>query len=647
MDLKRLGPYRIVGMLGCGGMGAVYEAVNEETDEPAAVKILSTMMSQQQGFRHRFEAEIETLRKLRHPNIVRLHGFGEQEGLLFYGMELVAGSSLEQELQRGRLFNWREVAQIGIETCRALRHAHDRGVIHRDIKPANLLLTADAHVKLSDFGIARLFGNTGLTGAGNVLGTVEFMAPEQADARPVDPRTDLYSLGAVFFALLAGRPPFRAASPLKMLEKQRSAKPKPVRRYAPDVPAELESIISQLLEKDPNDRISNASLLSRRLEAMLHALAHMPDPTHKNLGQTVEAAFDLPPPTATNGRADEAGSPGPPATNGHQPKVGRSVPGDAGEPEPPSTAHGPLSEAKEMPETKVTSAFRAYSASDSGHQPQVGPGEASGGAGGLSDTAEAGDSGEKPSSHFTVVPEEELDRIEPEEPLPRALISLQTWVLAIGLVAIGLAAWYLLRPLSADALYTRIKDRTADRKISSLLEAADHIEEFLLRFPHDPRCQELRQHEKEIELHGLRRRLERLRERPDKEALLPIERAYLEALDLGQHHPEGAIEKLLAIMDLYGDWADDSGPTGQCLELVQSDLGRLRLQLEAWRADDLSVLESRLDRADELGRSDSADERQRAREIRQAVISMFAEKPWASEAVERAREALAAEGESK
>ena len=265
----------------------------------------------------------------------------------------------------------------------------------------------------------------------------------------------------------------------------------------------------------------------------------------------------------------------------------------------------------------------------------------------MSDTAEAGDSGEKPSSHFTVVPEEELDRIEPEEPLPRALISLQTWVLAIGLVAVGLAAWYLLRPLSADALYTRIKDRTADRKISSLLEAADHIEEFLLRFPHDPRCQELRQHEKEIELHGLRRRLERLRERPDKEALLPIERAYLEALDLGQHHPEGAIEKLLAIMDLYGDWADDSGPTGQCLELVQSDLGRLRLQLEAWRADDLSVLESRLDRADELGRSDSADERQRAREIRQAVISMFAEKPWASEAVERARETLAAEGESK
>jgi len=143
MKIERLGPYRIVRELGRGGMGTVYEALNLQTDEPAAVKLLSAAMAREEGFREWFEAEIETLRKLNHPNIVRLFGFGEQDEHLFYAMELVHGRSLEQELKRGRPFNWPEVTRIGIETCRALRHAHDRGVIHRDIKPANLLLDAD------------------------------------------------------------------------------------------------------------------------------------------------------------------------------------------------------------------------------------------------------------------------------------------------------------------------------------------------------------------------------------------------------------------------------------------------------------------------------------------------------------------------
>ena len=120
MDIEWLGPYQIVGKLGRGGMGTVYEGVHRETGEPAAVKLLSAALAQEEGFRVRFEAEIETLRKLNHPNIVRLFGFGEQEGHLFYAMELVDGNSLEEELRRGRRFDWREVARIGIEICRAL-----------------------------------------------------------------------------------------------------------------------------------------------------------------------------------------------------------------------------------------------------------------------------------------------------------------------------------------------------------------------------------------------------------------------------------------------------------------------------------------------------------------------------------------------
>jgi len=618
-----------VDTVGHGGMGAVYRAVNEETGEPAAVKILSGALSKRGGFRERFEAEIEALRKLRHPNIVRLFGFGEQDGLLFFAMELVDGSSLEEELQRGRLYTWREVARIGIETCRALRHAHDRGVIHRDIKPANLLVTSDGRVKLSDFGIAKLFGNTGMTAAGNVLGTVEFMAPEQADARPVGPRTDLYSLGAVFFALLSGRPPFRAATPLKMLEKQRSVRPEPVRRYAPNVPAELESIIGQLLEKDPKDRISNASLLQRRLEAMMHALAHLPDSAGADLGRTVDGALGLPHSTRPDHSSDDE-------------HLRETKPLDEVV-EPSAPPEGQPVASHDMPETKVTSAFRAYARRDSSAD------EAADEAWQTADTVESDESEqEQPGDHFTAVDEEELDRVEPEEPLKRSLIAPQTWVLAVGLIALGLTAWYLLRPLSADALYGRIMAVAGDREISSLLAAEDDIQEFLARFSHDPRCLELRQFEKEIELHELELRFERrVKGRVGAETLLPIERAYLEALDLGEYYPHRAIAKLQAIVDLYDYRVNDSGPIGQCLQLVKRDLKRLRRQLEVEGEDGLAVLADRLDKADELSRSRSTEEKKTAHKMRQAVIDLYGDDPWASEAVERARRALAAEGEGR
>jgi len=633
VNLTTLGPYRIMGMLGQGGMGAVYRAVDEETDEPAAVKILSASMSKHVDFRHRFEAEIETLKKLRHPNIVRLFGFGEQDGLMFYAMELVDGSSLEQELQRGRLFTWRETAQIGVETCRALRHAHDRGVIHRDIKPANLLMTGDGHVKLSDFGIARLFGTPGLTAAGNVLGTVEFMAPEQADGRPVGPRTDLYSLGAVFFTLLTGSPPFRGPTPLKVLEKQRSARPELVRRYAPAVPSELEGIIDELLQKDPQDRITNASLLLRRLEAMLHALAHVPDEREGDLSRTVVDGAD------PRGGSEASGAEAPECLD--QTKTSDEIPAD------PPTADGPPADADEMAETRATSAFQAYLAAGS-------PG------GDASAVPVAGEPtevvAEKPADHFTPVAEEELDQTEKEDQLPRPLISLQTWVLAAALIVLGLTAWYLLRPLSEEKLYQRIERRTADQEISSLVEAEAHIQEFLGRFPHNPKSATLREYQRKIDLHRLERDIQ-LRLRSSKgllgddakngarEGVRLIDRAYVEAIRLSRDDPERAVEILEAILALYRDKAK-SPPIGLRLELVEDRLGKLRQQLETWREEDLRWLIARLKTADHLGRSESAEEQQKAGRIRRGVITLYGDKLWAQEAVRQAREALAAEDDS-
>ncbi|MGD9645964.1 MAG: serine/threonine-protein kinase, partial [Pirellulales bacterium] len=272
MPLEKLGPYRLGRRLGRGGMGTVYAAVEDTSREPAAVKVLSAHLADEEGFRERFEAEIETLRKLRHPNIVRLFGFGEQDDVLYYAMELVEGTSLEEELQAGRRFTWQEAAQIGIQVCRALRHAHDHGVIHRDLKPANLLAARDGTIKLSDFGIAKLFGNVGMTGDGGVVGTAEYMSPEQADSRPVTHRADLYALGAVLYALCAGRPPFRARSLVEMLEMQRTAMPDPLRRFAPDVPDEFAEIVAALMSKDPEARPPTALVLGRRLEATVRGL---------------------------------------------------------------------------------------------------------------------------------------------------------------------------------------------------------------------------------------------------------------------------------------------------------------------------------------------------------------------------------------
>ena len=273
MQLTRLGPYEIGKPLGKGGMGSVYAATDTQTGQRVAIKALTPHLAAAEGFRERFEAEIESLKTLKHDGIVRLFGYGEEDGVLFYSMELVEGISLEDELKAGRRFNWREVSNIAIQLSLALKHAHDHGIVHRDIKPANILLYGDERVKLADFGIARLFGTTSLTTAGGVLGTADYMSPEQAEGRPVTARCDQYSLGGVMYALLAGRPPFRAKNLPQMLQLQRFANPEPVRRYAPDTPEQLEQVIMQLLAKDPANRFPNTQVLARHLQAMVMALS--------------------------------------------------------------------------------------------------------------------------------------------------------------------------------------------------------------------------------------------------------------------------------------------------------------------------------------------------------------------------------------
>jgi serine/threonine protein kinase len=277
MQPEQLGPFRIGHVLGRGGMGAVYEGVHEQTGETAAVKVLLSTLQEDDELRLRFEAEIDTLKRLRHPNIVRLFGFGEEQGMLYYVMELVDGPSLHQEMKRQRLFQWHEVAKIGLEMCFAFKHAHDRGITHRDIKPANILLERQGSIKLSDFGIAHFFGAQRLTEVHSVVGTLEFMSPEQALANPVNARSDLYSLGAVLYAILVGRPPFSARNLPEMLRKHQKGIIESIRATRLDVPDELEIIIFDLLKIKPEERPHNAYLVAKRFQSLLQALVGPPE----------------------------------------------------------------------------------------------------------------------------------------------------------------------------------------------------------------------------------------------------------------------------------------------------------------------------------------------------------------------------------
>ncbi|MFM8985474.1 MAG: serine/threonine-protein kinase, partial [Planctomycetia bacterium] len=277
MQPTQLGPYKIRSRLGRGGMGAVYEAEEGAGGRLVAVKTLAAHFGDDAGLRRRFAGEIETLKALRHPGIVQLLAFGEEEGIPYFAMELVPGKSLDQELRAGRVFTWRETVALALEVVRALKSAHDHGVVHRDLKPANLLLLDQpvdgTTVKLADFGIARLFGDASQTLAGTVVGTAEFMAPEQAAGRHVDHRADLYALGRGMFAMLTGRPPFHGGDVTQVLDRQRREEPPRIATRVPDVPPELDQLVARLLAKDPAHRPANALAVGRSLAA----IAGLPD----------------------------------------------------------------------------------------------------------------------------------------------------------------------------------------------------------------------------------------------------------------------------------------------------------------------------------------------------------------------------------
>lgn len=630
MKLQQLGPYRIVKQIGRGGMGAVYEAISDESGPDAgkrvAIKSLSPQLALAEGFRERFEAEIESLKKLKHEGIVRLYGYGEQDGVLFYSMELVDGPSLEEELNNGRRFDWRETLQIGIQICRALKHAHDHGVVHRDIKPANLMLTSESRIKIADFGIARLFGGTQLTTAGGVLGTADYMSPEQADGRAVTEKCDQYSLGGVMYALLAGRPPFKAKTMPEMLQLQRFAEPEPVRRYAVDTPDQLDRLILQLLAKSPDERFPNVLVLSRHMEAMEKALSRPVKPLVEGDDETT-ADFAQPSSEAT-------------AANNEQATRALDAPLILPKETNAGTDHIDLYDAPTL--DQPTESEPLVRRSTLANEPSSSP----------SDTGTA-----QTVSHFTTVDEDARRQLEQSQSSRLALVGqLGGLIAALGLLAWG--GWHLMKPPSADELFANIQAAIDEQEIGELPRDAirsvdSQVESFFSRFPDDPRIEKLEPIREQLEFHGYERQARTRAKFRGPDGLRPMEQVYFEAVATAEKNPGQGLSMLRALIVLYDpqnkitDFESAKSSTEafepfgdpRLIVVARQRIELLEQQTDETSTTHLPALRERLRDAARLRQTNPAQ----ARLMYQAIVRLYGDKPWARDAVNQARLAIANE----
>ena len=262
------GSYRLLEPLGKGGMAAVFKA--ERNGEVRALKRPLAGFLEDPEFLERFLREAEIGRSLHHPNIVRIYERGDADGTPYFTMELVKGQTLQALLREQGAFEPDPSARLVSQVAEALDYAHLKGVVHRDLKPSNIMVLDDGTVKVMDYGIARARRFEGLTIAGTFLGTPEYAAPETARGEPSDARSDLYSLGVVFYELVTGKPPFAGETAFVTLQKQCTEPPAPPSTVAPGVPARLEAIILRLLSKDPAERYPGAEELLVELREYLN-----------------------------------------------------------------------------------------------------------------------------------------------------------------------------------------------------------------------------------------------------------------------------------------------------------------------------------------------------------------------------------------
>jgi serine/threonine-protein kinase len=287
------GRYRLEAKLGSGGMSTVYLARDQTLDRQVAVKVMHREMSEQADQLERFRQEARSVAKLSHPNVVSVIDAGEDGGHPYIVFEYIEGETLKQRINRDGALAPQEAIAYAIEIARGLSMAHARNMVHRDIKPQNILIDAEGRAKLTDFGISRQLEQDGMTATGRVLGTTDYVAPEQAMGRKVDPRTDIYSLGVVLYEMLIGQVPFSADSQVGVAMKHVNEELPDVQRRRPEVSAAVALVVERSTAKDPNERYQQVGEMIDDLSTALEVEAARAGST---TGEATSVLDAVPPP---------------------------------------------------------------------------------------------------------------------------------------------------------------------------------------------------------------------------------------------------------------------------------------------------------------------------------------------------------------
>jgi serine/threonine protein kinase len=289
--------YRILEIVGRGGMGIVYKALDVNLDRTVAVKVISTELREDPEFVERFRHEARVQAALNHPNIAMLFDFFIWKSSPVAVMEFIEGETLQSKLQRGGPIPAHIALPIFIQALRGVAAGHRRGIIHRDLKPANLMLTDESVVKITDFGIAKMQSSTGQTQVSTRVGSSSYMSPEQILGRPVDVRTDIYAMGVTLYEMLCGRPPFQAKTAFEIESAHVRDMPLPPITYNPQIPGEAVHAVMRALAKDPNERFATAEEFIHALPD-LHGVPFVAD-------ETIVSRTQVPSPHADTGSLDE------------------------------------------------------------------------------------------------------------------------------------------------------------------------------------------------------------------------------------------------------------------------------------------------------------------------------------------------------
>jgi serine/threonine-protein kinase len=272
MEGQKVGKYLIVAKIGSGAMGDVYRAHDAKLNRDVAVKTMAELYASDDQLVQRFQREAQSAAALNHPNVVTVFEFGSEQGKFYLAMELLDGADLKELIASRSLNDLWDKLDVMEQIAEGLAYAHKQGVVHRDLKPANIRVLPNGRVKIMDFGLARI-GSSDMTRAGMVMGTPNYMSPEQVRGTKADARSDIFSLGAVFYELLSGKKAFNADSMHTILYKVLEEEPEPVRTYVPGLPAPFVAFIERCLAKDPANRYQDAGGMRDALRKVREALA--------------------------------------------------------------------------------------------------------------------------------------------------------------------------------------------------------------------------------------------------------------------------------------------------------------------------------------------------------------------------------------